>query len=49
MAFSLRAEEVPVNAKMPNNLWFGYTPALVPFHTIAKIEDQEKLKAAQRT
>jgi tetratricopeptide (TPR) repeat protein len=47
MAFSLRAEEVPVNAKMPDNLWFGYTPPLVPFRTIAKIEDQERLKAAQ--
>lgn len=46
MAFSLRAEEVPVNAKKPDAIWFGYEPALVPFRTVTKTEDKAKLKAA---
>ena len=48
MAYSLRAEEVPVNAKRPEaGVWFGYTPPIVPFTQVAKTEDKEKLKAAQ--
>ncbi|HEY1186753.1 MAG TPA: tetratricopeptide repeat protein [Gemmata sp.] len=47
MAYSLRSEEVPVNKKAPNSIWFGYEPPIVPFHTVAKTEDKEKLKAAQ--
>jgi tetratricopeptide (TPR) repeat protein len=47
MAYSLRAEEVPVDAKRPDAVWFGYEPPLVPFNKVAKTEDKEKLKAAQ--
>jgi len=47
MAYSLRAEEVPVNAKKPDAIWFGYEPAIVPFRTVAKTEDKEKIKAAE--
>lgn len=47
MAYSLRSEELPVNKKQPDAIWFGYEPAIVPFSTVAKVEDKEKLKAAQ--
>jgi tetratricopeptide (TPR) repeat protein len=47
MAYSLRSEEVPVDKKNPENLWFGYEPPIVPFRTVTKTEDKEKLKAAQ--
>lgn len=47
MAYSLRADEVPVNKKMPESIWFGYTPPIVPFRSVAKTDDKEKLKAAQ--
>ncbi len=47
MAYSLRADEVPVNKKAPDAIWFGYEPPLVPFRNVAKTEDKEKLKAAQ--
>ncbi|MBA4190160.1 MAG: hypothetical protein C0467_19420 [Planctomycetaceae bacterium] len=46
MAYSLRSEEVPVNKKTPDTIWFGYTPPIVPFHTVTPTEDKEKLKAA---
>ncbi len=47
MAYSLRSEEVPVNAKRPDVVWFGYEPPLVPFRNVTKTDDKEKLKAAQ--
>jgi tetratricopeptide (TPR) repeat protein len=47
MAYALRATEVPVNPKMPDVVWFGPAPPIVPFRTIAKTEDKEKLKAAK--
>lgn len=47
MAYSLRSEELPVNKKQPDAIWFGYEPAIVPFRQVAKVEDKEKLKAAQ--
>ncbi len=46
MAYALRSEEVPVNKKSPDAIWFGYTPPIVPFHSVAKTEDKERLKAA---
>jgi len=46
MAYSLRSEEVPVNKKMPDAIWFGYTPAVVPFNTVTPTEDKGKLRAA---
>jgi tetratricopeptide (TPR) repeat protein len=46
MAYSLRSEEVPVNAKKPDSVWFGYEPSIVPFRTVTKTEDKDKLKAA---
>ena len=47
MAYSLRAEEVPVDGKRPDTVWFGYEPPLVPFNKVAKTEDKDKLKAAK--
>jgi tetratricopeptide (TPR) repeat protein len=47
MAYSLRSEEVPVNAKEPNAIWFGYEPPIVPFRDVAKTDNKDKLKAAQ--
>src|SRR6478609_242306 len=47
MAYSLRSEEVPVDKKKPDLIWFGYEPAIVPFRTIVKTDDKEKLKAAK--
>jgi hypothetical protein len=47
MAYSLRSEEVPVNKKMPDVVWFGYTPPIVPFRDVAKTDDKDKLKAAK--
>ena len=47
MAYSLRSEEVPVNAKKPDSIWFGYTPPVMPFSNVTKTEDKEKLKAAK--
>ena len=47
MAYSLRSEELPVNAKRPDSVWFGYEPPLVPFRTVQKTDDKDKLKAAQ--
>jgi hypothetical protein len=46
MAYSLRAEEVPVNSKKPDAVWFGHTPPIVPFTAVTKTEDKEKLRAA---
>lgn len=46
MAYSLRAEEVPVPAKTPDAPWFGYEPPLVPFRDVAKTDDKDKLKVA---
>ncbi len=47
MAYSLRAEEVPVPVKKPDEIWFGYEPPLVPFRTVVKTDDKDKLKAAK--
>ena len=47
MAYSLRTEELPVNEEAPDTVWFGYEPPIVPFSTVAKSDDAEKLKAAQ--
>jgi hypothetical protein len=47
MAYSLRADEVPVDKKRPDVIWFGYEPPIVPYRTITKTEDKEKLKAAK--
>ena len=47
MAYSIRSEEVPVNKKSPDAVWFGYEPPIVPFHNVAKTDDKEKLKAAK--
>lgn len=46
MAYSLRSEELPVNSKRPETVWFGYEPQLVPFNKVVKSDDKEKLKAA---
>lgn len=46
MAYSLRAEEVPVNMINPNVVWFGDAPPLVPFRAVTGTEDSERLKAA---
>jgi hypothetical protein len=48
MAYALRSDEVPVDPKRPGaGPWFGYEPKLVPFAKVEKVEDKEKLKAAQ--
>jgi tetratricopeptide (TPR) repeat protein len=47
MAYALRSEEVPVNKKMPDAVWFGHTPPIVPFSTVTKTDDKDKLKAAK--
>jgi hypothetical protein len=47
MAYSLRSEEVPVNPKTPDAIWFGYEPRIVPFSTVSPSEDKDKLRAAQ--
>lgn len=47
MAYSLRSDDIPVNAKQPTAPWFGYEPPIVPFRTVAKTDDKEKLKAAK--
>ncbi|MDY3551032.1 tetratricopeptide repeat protein [Gemmata sp. JC717] len=47
MAYSLRSEEVPVNKKSPDSIWFGYEPPIVPFRAVTQTENKEKLKAAQ--
>jgi hypothetical protein len=47
MAYSLRADEVSVDKKRPDVVWYGYEPPIVPFRTITKTEDKEKLKAAK--
>jgi hypothetical protein len=47
MAYALRADEVPVDKKRPEVVWYGYEPPIVPFRTVTKTDDKEKLKAAQ--
>jgi hypothetical protein len=47
MAYSLRSEDVPVDQKRPDAVWFGYEPPLVPFRDLAKTDDKDKLKAAK--
>ncbi len=48
MAYSLRSEEVPVDAKRPEaGVWFGYEPPLVPFNSVTKTDDPARLKAAK--
>ncbi|MCI0699825.1 MAG: tetratricopeptide repeat protein, partial [Planctomycetia bacterium] len=47
MAYSLRSNEVPVDKKNPNKVWFDYEPPIVPFHKITKTDDKDKLKAAK--
>jgi tetratricopeptide (TPR) repeat protein len=47
MAYSLRSDELPVDKKRPDTIWFGYEPPIVPFNKVAKTEDKEKLKAAK--
>jgi len=48
MAYSLRSEEVPVDAKRPEaGVWFGYEPPLVPFNTVTPTDDAARLKAAK--
>ncbi len=47
MAYSLRSNEIPVNKKNPDAIWFGYTPPLVPYRNVQKTEDKERLKAAK--
>lgn len=47
MAYSMRANEVPVNKKMPDVVWFGPEPPIVPFRLVTKTEDKEKLAAAK--
>ncbi|VTS02346.1 haemolysin-like protein : HlyJ haemolysin-like protein OS=Pseudomonas aeruginosa GN=hlyJ PE=4 SV=1: TPR_16 [Gemmata massiliana] len=47
MAYSLRSEDVPVDKKAPDSIWFGYESPFVPFRSVAKVDDKEKLKAAQ--
>lgn len=47
MAYSLRADEVPVKKNMPDAIWFGYEPPVVPFRDVAKTDDKERLTAAR--
>jgi hypothetical protein len=47
MAYSLRSDELPVNTKRPDAIWFGYEPPLVPFRNVQKTDDKERLKAAK--
>ncbi len=47
MAYSLRSEDVPVDKKAPDSIWFGYESPFVPFRSVVKVDDKEKLKAAQ--
>jgi hypothetical protein len=47
MAFSLRSNELPVNKKKPDGVWFGHEPPIVPFNSVVKNDDKEKLKLAR--
>jgi hypothetical protein len=47
MAFSLRSNELPVNNKKPDGVWFGHEPPIVPFNSVVKSDDKEKLKLAR--
>lgn len=47
MAYSLRSDDIPVNKKTPDAPWFGFTPPIVPFNKVQKVEDAEKVKAAR--
>lgn len=46
MAYSLRAEEVPVR-KNTDQVWFGYESPLVPFRDVTPTQDDGKVKAAK--
>jgi tetratricopeptide (TPR) repeat protein len=45
MAYSLRSNELPVNYRMPGEVWFGHEPKLVPFSTIAKADAASLVEA----
>lgn len=47
MAYSLRSDMVEVNKRSPGEVWFGFEPALVPYHNVTKTDDMDKLKAAK--
>lgn len=47
MAFALRSEDIPVPAKRPDTIWFGYEPPLVPFRNVAKTDDDKRLQMAR--
>ena len=47
MAYSLKANELPVNKKKPDGVWFGHEPPIVPFNKVVTITDKEKLKTAR--
>jgi hypothetical protein len=47
MAYSLKSETLEVLTKEPDQVWFGYEHAFVPFRKVVKTSDAEKLKAAK--
>ncbi|HVR85596.1 MAG TPA: hypothetical protein VMU54_14865 [Planctomycetota bacterium] len=47
MAFSLRADELQVTKKEPNQVWLGYEHPYVPFNRVNPTSDPEKLKIAK--
>lgn len=47
MAYSLKSETIDVNKRTPNEAWFGFEPAIVPFRGTKKTDDAEKQKAAR--
>jgi hypothetical protein len=47
MAYALQSEELPVNKKMPDAVWFGHTPPIVPFSTVTKTDDKDQRKVAR--
>ena len=47
MAYSQKNEKFQVNKRSPDEVWFGYTPAHVPFSYVKTTKDKEKNKAAK--
>ena len=47
MVYSCGSNELPVNKNKPDGVWFGHEPPIVPFSTVAKNGDKEKLKIAR--
>src|SRR5262249_44857897 len=47
MAYALRSDTVETNKNMPGVVWFGFEPPIVPFRTVQKTDDKDRLKAAQ--